>query len=173
MGWRKFPDRPSPVQQRIHDDDETQQWSAVISSWTEDGHLQASVPTTPLWWKNNRCSASGETQNTTKKLVLQDAEIVEICKHARATTGEPHQELVHEQSALRAGDKVGITPLKDKIFIHMARAQICPTVGLGKGSVLLTWETHLLLTVKGRGEAWEQEQGRVRKQKCCRDGNLL
>lgn len=38
--------------------------------------------------KENKCRlASGETQDFTKKLVLQDAEIGEICKHARATTG--------------------------------------------------------------------------------------
>lgn len=37
------------MKQSIHDDDETQQWSAAISSWTEDERLQASTAATPLW----------------------------------------------------------------------------------------------------------------------------
>ena len=40
-----------------------------------------------------------------KKLVLLDAEIGEIRKHARTTTGGPYQELVQEQSLLSAGKK--------------------------------------------------------------------
>lgn len=52
---------------------------------------------TAVWLRGGK----KKTQNTTKKLVLQDAEIGEICKHGRATTGGPHQEeLVHEQRVL-------------------------------------------------------------------------
>lgn len=100
MGRRKFSDRPSPVRQRIHDADETQQWSAAISSWIEDERLRASVPASSSTKENNRCSASEKTQNTTKKPVLQDAEIGQVFKHATATTGGAHQGLVYEQSAL-------------------------------------------------------------------------
>lgn len=82
------------MRQHIHDDDETQPWSAAISSWTEDECLQVSVQDAPLeGMEEKKCpSASGKTQNTTKKLVLQDAAIGGICKHVRATTAGPHQE---------------------------------------------------------------------------------
>lgn len=60
MGRRKFSDRPSPVRQRIHDADETQQWSAAISSWIEDERLQASVPASSSAKENNCCSANSK-----------------------------------------------------------------------------------------------------------------
>ncbi len=78
------------------------------------------MPAAPPRRKITAVQASGATQNTTKKLVLQDEEIGEICKHAAATTGGPHQE---HQAGVRtkrivSWQKVGIATPKDKIFIH-------------------------------------------------------
>lgn len=62
-GVKRFSDGPSLVRQCIYEHDETKQWSAAISSWTEDERLLANLPDTSLLKENDCCSVSGQTQD--------------------------------------------------------------------------------------------------------------
>lgn len=150
MGWRKFSDRP-PVRQRIHHDDETKQWSAAISSWTEDERLQGSTQAAPKWRKEWLLSFRENSKHDKEAGPAR-------CKD-RGYVNTPEQQqggciktwCTNKAYCEQAQEKVESLLLKIKYSYMWPGPQICPMVGLGKGSVLPTWDTSSSYHKRKRG----------------------